>query len=600
MYKQQLSRERDRQRAKALEELMEENDRWNEERRDAAKSDIRRIVNAAGKSNPELRKEKIYFWEKRFIEDKEDETTLSPKKTILRKNDLRKSGDSSPMYKQQLSTERDRQLEELMEKNARWNEERRDAAKSDIRRIVNAAGKSNPELRKEKIYFWEKRFIEDKEDETTLSPKKTILRKNDLRKSGDSSPMYKQQLSTERDRQLEELMEKNAGWNEERRDAAKSDIRTIVNAAGKSNPELRKDSSPMYKQQLSTERDRQLEELMEKNAGWNEERRDAAKSDIRTIVNAAGKSNPELRKDSSPMYKQQLSTERDRQLEELMEKNAGWNEERRDAAKSDIRTIVNAAGKSNPELRKATFADKRDAAKSDIRRVVNAAGQSNPELRKAKIYSWEKGFIEDKEDETTLSLKKTSLHKRDAAKSDIRRVVNAAGQSNPELRKAKIYSWEKGFIEDKEDETALPPKKTILRKDDLRKSEQALTKQTRNLWGREGLNLAIKRAKPNTGGPSLSSGPKTQEEVALKKTERKSKTKKDANKEKAKSISSQPAAAVTTDNNTQSSSTPRHKQKTKLNKVGMSTKPEDILDTFQNTNLAPAECENLADQVISN
>ena len=55
--------------------------------------------------------------------------------------------------------------------------------------------------------------------------------------------------------------------------------------------------------------------------------------------------------------------------------------------------------------------------------------------------------------------------------------MNAAGQSNPELRKAKIYSWEKGFIEDKEDETALPPKKTILRKDDLRKSEQALTKQ---------------------------------------------------------------------------------------------------------------------------
>ena len=63
MYKQQLSRERDRQRAKALEELMEENARWNEERRDAAKSDIRRIVNAAGKSNPELREEKIYFWE---------------------------------------------------------------------------------------------------------------------------------------------------------------------------------------------------------------------------------------------------------------------------------------------------------------------------------------------------------------------------------------------------------------------------------------------------------------------------------------------------------------------------------------------------------
>ena len=61
MYKQQLSTERDRQRAKALEELMEKNAQWNEERRDAAKSDIRTIVNAAGISNPELRKEKIYY-----------------------------------------------------------------------------------------------------------------------------------------------------------------------------------------------------------------------------------------------------------------------------------------------------------------------------------------------------------------------------------------------------------------------------------------------------------------------------------------------------------------------------------------------------------
>ena len=57
--------------------------------------------------------------------------------------------------------------------------------------------------------------------------------------------------------------------------------------------------------------------------------------------------------------------------------------------------------------------------------------------------------------------------------------MNAAGQSNPEPRTQKgkdIYSWEKVFIEDKEDETTLSPKKKILRKDDLRKSGQALTK----------------------------------------------------------------------------------------------------------------------------
>ena len=74
MYEQQLSTERDRQRAKALEELMEENARWIEERRDAAKSDIRRIVNAAGKSNPELRKEK------RFIFGRKDSSRIKETK----------------------------------------------------------------------------------------------------------------------------------------------------------------------------------------------------------------------------------------------------------------------------------------------------------------------------------------------------------------------------------------------------------------------------------------------------------------------------------------------------------------------------------------
>ena len=39
-----------------------------------------------------------------------------------------------------------------------------------------------------------------------------------------------------------------------------------------------------------------------------------------------------------------------------------------------------------------------------------------------------------------------------------------------------IYSWEKGLIEDKEQENKQSPKKTILRKDELRKSGQALKK----------------------------------------------------------------------------------------------------------------------------
>ena len=47
---------------------------------------------------------------------------------------------------------------------------------------------------------------------------------------------------------------------------------------------------------------------------------------------------------------------------------------------------------------------------------------------------------------------------------------------------------------------------------------------------REGINLVIKRAKPKTAGPSSIPGPKTQEEVALKKSEKKTKSKKPVDK----------------------------------------------------------------------
>ena len=36
----------------------------------------------------------------------------------------------------------------------------------------------------------------------------------------------------------------------------------------------------------------------------------------------------------------------------------------------------------------------------------------------------------------------------------------------------------------------------------------------------------------------------------------------------------------------------------KLKKVEVSTKPEDILDTLQNENLAPADWENLTNQIL--
>ena len=103
-----MNSDRDRQRAKALKELLEANARWNQERRDAAKNDVMRIVDETGLLNPELRKEMLYSWEKGFIEDKELEQRKSSPKTILRKDSLRKSGQAlTKQLKGKIATETD-------------------------------------------------------------------------------------------------------------------------------------------------------------------------------------------------------------------------------------------------------------------------------------------------------------------------------------------------------------------------------------------------------------------------------------------------------------------------------------------------------------
>ena len=107
---------------------------------------------------------------------------------IVRKGQL--SRDTSPLHKQQLTSDRDKEkakaLKDLLEANARWNNERRDAAKNDIRKLVDETGLLNPDLRKEMIYSWEKGFVEDKVENQCKSPPKTILRKDPLRKSGQA------------------------------------------------------------------------------------------------------------------------------------------------------------------------------------------------------------------------------------------------------------------------------------------------------------------------------------------------------------------------------------------------------------------------------
>ena len=127
---------------------------------------------------------------------------------------------------------------------------------------------------------------------------------------------------------------------------------------------------------------------------------------------------------------------------------------------------------------------------------------------------------------------------------------------------------------------------------------------------RGGLSLDIKKAKPNTAGPTSIFGPKTQEEeVGLRKSEKKSKNKNED--DQLETLTKQTASAINSDRhaqssstldtpnkNVQSSSTPKNKEKANLKKVDSATRPEDNLDTFKNRNLAQAERENLAAQCL--
>ena len=96
------------------------------------------------------------------------------------------SGKCTVKFLRSYIKERAKALKELLEANARWNNERRNAAKNDIRKLVDETGLLNPDLRKEMIYSWEKGFVEDKVENQCKSPPKAIIRKDPLRKSGQA------------------------------------------------------------------------------------------------------------------------------------------------------------------------------------------------------------------------------------------------------------------------------------------------------------------------------------------------------------------------------------------------------------------------------
>ena len=93
LFKKQVESAKDRDRARALNALLEANARWNQTRRDTSADEIRRIVDETSTINPELRKELLYSWERRFGEDKPDDTMSQNQWSLIlsRKDEARRS-----------------------------------------------------------------------------------------------------------------------------------------------------------------------------------------------------------------------------------------------------------------------------------------------------------------------------------------------------------------------------------------------------------------------------------------------------------------------------------------------------------------------------
>ena len=308
---------------------------------------------------------------------------------------------------------------------------------------------------------------------------------------------------------------------------------------------------------------------------------------------------------------------RARTLRNLLEANADWNAERRRY--------------DGPSLSQ----------------LVDATSTIDPELRKELLYSWEKGFVEDKpkgsewnshnlsrRDETRKSgAALTKPFKGKVAFDSPKTVTTAAGavyrksdlvklQGSPtktpkegtnqkekaksplEEPKSKHQKKDDELLEDtisEEEDWNISSEQT---KDLFQNSETVVTSRDTPVGG--GLNLAIKRAKPNLGGPNTI-GPKTQEQVALnpvgESRDKRDQTLKNKGKEKKKAAA---AAAEEVTNPKQSDVDQADRAGSLGTKSGHSrkritrdTSPSSILNAFQKQDMGDEEWQSLADQVLT-
>ena len=145
---------------------------------------------------------------------------------------------------------------------------------------------------------------------------------------------------------------------------------------------------------------------------------------------------------------------------------------------------------------------------------------------------------------------------------------------------------------------------------DLFQDSETLVTSRETPSGR-GLNLAVKRAKPNLGGPTTM-GPKTQDQVALKllgetkgqnevmiKSKGKSDKKKTAVTAEEVRTSEQLETIIPQNQPSSWRNLANTQAKSSKQRITRDTSPSSILNAFQNHDIVPEEWQSLADQVLT-
>ena len=322
----------------------------------------------------------------------------------------------------------------------------------------------------------------------------------------------------------------------------------------------------------------------------------------------------------SPLFKQQVDSAqaraRARALKELLEANARWMES--------------------------------NTTRYICRRTVDETSTFNPELRKEMLYSWERGFIEDKPEVTTnqrhsspILIRKDEGRKSGKAltkplkgrvvaetpstvktaagsiyrKSDIAKVkvavqdkdksINRGSPTGEEPKKkqqkqSKRQSDEQDEAENSgSDEELLLEQRSIDPSEPKRKFQDSPTVVTsKDIMQGGGLNLAVRRAKPKLAGP-FSRTPKTKGGTSSKDLQPiNPQNKSAATAAEAKELQAETQACSSNQGGVPKSTSTLHSSTRNKKEISRNTSPETISDTFNSKDLSAADWNRLADQVL--